>query len=60
MNLQAKGEWAYFKSVVFRKPYLIEDEGRYKGYPFRTYSFDVFINGYSDHLPVYVVLVKRE
>ena len=60
MNLQAKGEWAYFKSVVYRKPYLIEDEGRFKGYPFRTYSYDVFINGYSDHLPVYVVLVKRE
>lgn len=54
-----RGGWSFYRSVVFRKPWLIQAEGTYKGYPFRTYSGDTFINGYSDHLPVYVILIKK-
>jgi len=41
---------------VFNKPFLIEQEGKYKNYVKRTYGGDKFLNGYSDHLPVYTIL----
>lgn len=57
---KTSGGWQFYKSVVFRKPWLLETEGPYKGYPHRTFSGDVFINGYSDHLPVYCLFVKKQ
>ncbi len=51
--------YRYYKAVVHNKPYLIQQTGRYKGYPFRTFDFDNYIGGYSDHLPVYVYLIKQ-
>ncbi len=47
----------YWKSNIFRKNFIIEDEGQFKGYPKRTFSFDRFQNGYSDHFPVYMFLI---
>ncbi len=37
----------------------IQQEGRYQGYPLRTYSGNNFTNGYSDHFPVYIFLVQK-
>lgn len=50
--------WRFYKANVFNKPYLITKEGQFAGYPFRTFSFGAFIGGYSDHLPVYLVIIK--
>jgi hypothetical protein len=44
---------------IFSKPFMIEKSGRYKGYPKRTYDFNNYIGGYSDHFPTYIVLVKK-
>jgi len=52
------GGFHYYKANVFNKPYLIQKTGQYKGYPFRTFDFDNYIAGYSDHFPVYVFLLK--
>lgn len=49
----------YYKNQIFRKEYMVENIGRYKGYPMRTYSGDVYKGGYSDHFPVYIILLKR-
>lgn len=49
----------YYKHEIFKAPYMIESMGRYKGYPMRSYNGDVYRGGYSDHFPVYVVLLKR-
>jgi hypothetical protein len=54
------GGWQYYKSMVFRKPWLLQTEGAYRGYPFRTFIGDIFINGYSDHLPVYFFMLKKK
>ena len=43
---------------VFKGEFLFQKEGQYKGYPLRTYSGNNFQNGFSDHLPVYIFLVK--
>jgi len=54
------GGWQLYKSKVFRQPWLLQTEGAFRGYPFRTYVGDIFINGYSDHLPVYIFLLKKK
>ncbi|KGN86104.1 endonuclease/exonuclease/phosphatase family protein [Porphyromonas sp. COT-290 OH860] len=38
---------------------LTQKTGQFKGYPFRTFSYGQFQNGYSDHYPVYVYLVRQ-
>lgn len=44
---------------VLNKPFLLETEGKYKGYPKRTFSSKAWNDGYSDHLPTEVFLVKE-
>lgn len=50
---------SYYKVKVYRKPFLFQKGGRYDGYPFRTKAGGKYMGGYSDHLPVYVVLIKE-
>ncbi len=49
----------FYKAGIFNKNYLIENSGPYKGYPFRSWSDGGFSNGFSDHFPVYVFLIKE-
>lgn len=49
----------YYKSQIFRRDYMIQTEGKYKGSPKRTHAGGVWLNGYSDHLPTIVYLVKE-
>jgi hypothetical protein len=50
----------FYKAVVHNPPYLTQKSGAYKGYPLRTYDGSVYAGGYSDHFPVYVLLVKPQ
>ncbi|MGB5419647.1 endonuclease/exonuclease/phosphatase family protein [Algibacter sp.] len=47
-----------YKAAIFNKRYLIDKTGTYKGYPFRSWSNGGFSNGFSDHFPVYMHLIK--
>lgn len=49
----------YWKNQIFRRDYLFQSEGKYKGSPKRTTAGGVWLDGYSDHLPV-VVYMKKE
>ncbi|WP_298556633.1 endonuclease/exonuclease/phosphatase family protein [uncultured Algibacter sp.] len=49
----------YYKAGIFNKNYLITTKGKYKGYPYRSWGYDGFINGFSDHFPVYMYLIKE-
>ena len=49
----------YWKAEVFNKDFLIQQEGQYKGYPWRSFSGDTFIEGYSDHFPTLIYLAKE-
>lgn len=49
----------YFKNEVFVRDYMIQQEGKYKGSPKRTTGGGVWLNGYSDHLPTIIYLVKE-
>ena len=48
----------FLKAKIFKEPYMLQKSGQYKGYPKRTYGFGVYMGGYSDHFPVYSILVK--
>ncbi len=49
----------FYKAGIFNAPYLINKKGKYKGYPYRSFTYSGFIGGYSDHLPVYVHVIKE-
>lgn len=51
--------YRFYKAAIFNKHYLLQNEGRHKGYPFRSFSNGNFTNGFSDHLPVYIFLIKE-
>lgn len=53
------GKLKFWKGEVFYRNFLIQQEGRYKGTPMRTHSGGVWLNGYSDHLPTLIYLVKE-
>lgn len=48
------------KNQIFKRDYLFQTEGKYKGSPKRTTAGGVWLDGYSDHLPVVVYLVKEQ
>jgi len=51
----------FFKEArIFSKPWMVNQEGRYKGYPKRTYDYNKYIGGYSDHFPTFTVLLKEQ
>lgn len=50
----------YWKTEIFNKNFLVQKEGKHKGYPFRTFSKNTFINGYSDHFPTVTYLIRKK
>ena len=54
-----KSDYKYYKAKVFNDNFLIQKEGRFAGYPFRTFSYGVYQGGYSDHFPTYILLIKE-
>ncbi len=53
------GKLKYYRAGVFRQPWLTQKTGKYKGYPLRTHAGGAYMNGYSDHFAVYVILVRE-
>ena len=63
-----RGRWNMYDSIlwggtgpgepaakIFIRDYLIQSDGIYKGYPYRSFSGTEYIAGYSDHLPVVLI-----
>lgn len=50
--------YRFFKVRVHNPPYLVQKQGQFKGYPFRSFGGSEYLGGYSDHFPVYVFLIK--
>lgn len=47
-------------ATIYKQPWMLEQEGKYKGAPLRTFVGDKYMNGYSDHLPVYIILELKK
>ncbi|NQX86270.1 MAG: endonuclease/exonuclease/phosphatase family protein [Flavobacteriaceae bacterium] len=49
----------FYKAGIYNAHYLTNKKGRYKGYPLRSFANGSFTNGFSDHFPVYVHIIKE-
>jgi len=58
--LESDSNWYFWKAGIFNPRYLYNKKGRYKGYPFRSFAGGKFTGGYSDHFPVYALLIKKK
>jgi hypothetical protein len=54
----ASSGYKFYSARIFNEPFLMQKEGAFKGYPFRTYVGNTFQGGYSDHFPAYLFLIK--
>jgi hypothetical protein len=56
-----KTQSGYFfqKASIFNREFLIQQTGKYKGYPKRTWDGSTYNYGYSDHFPVFVTMLKK-
>ena len=45
---------------IFQRDYLFQTEGKYKGGTKRTHAGGVWLDGYSDHLPTIIYLMKEK
>ena len=52
-------KYFFWKAGVYIPEYIITQDGRFKGYPYRTYAAGVYQGGYSDHFPVYLFLIRE-
>lgn len=53
---QPTGRWYYQRAEVLNRDFL-KESGR--PYPLRTYSYGKYCNGYSDHFPTEIFLVRK-
>jgi hypothetical protein len=58
LDRQQKG-FFFYRARIYKKEEMIEQAGRYKGYPKRTWDGFTYHGGYSDHFPVYTILLKK-
>jgi hypothetical protein len=58
LNKNQQG-YFYYQPHIFNKEFMVENMGKYKGYPMRTWDGNVYRGGYSDHFPTYIILLKR-
>ncbi|PQV59770.1 hypothetical protein CLV53_11483 [Sediminibacterium magnilacihabitans] len=57
--LRRKEGLFFYRQHIHIKPYMMQKSGRYKGYPLRTWEGNSYQAGYSDHFPVFIVLLKN-
>ncbi len=50
----------FFKAEIYNPPYLSNLSGKYRGYPKRSFVNNRFSNGFSDHYPVCISLIKKK
>ena len=58
-DVKDKPQLTFVRAEVLNREFLKTNEGDRQGYPLRTYSGGVFLNGYSDHFPTIIYLVKE-
>lgn len=58
-TLDLSGGLTFWRHAIFMPDYLLQKEGKYKVSPLRTTAGGVWLDGYSDHLPTQVYLIKE-
>ncbi len=60
LNADPNESLAYWKAEIYNKPFLTEQHGKNKGTPKRTHKSGLWTNGYSDHYPTMIYLIKKK
>lgn len=55
---KSSDKYYFYQTGIYKREEMIQNSGKYKGYPKRTFDFDRYVGGFSDHFPVYITLVK--
>jgi exonuclease III len=55
----ARFDLIYCKSIIYRSAALTQQDGKYQGYPKRTWNGDQFNEGYSDHYPAIIIFKAK-
>jgi len=55
----ARFDLIYCKSIIYRSAALTQQDGKYQGYPKRTWNGDEFNGGYSDHYPAVIIFKAK-
>ncbi|SFR37855.1 Endonuclease/Exonuclease/phosphatase family protein [Robiginitalea myxolifaciens] len=55
---EGDGGYKFWKAGIYNPDYLKTPEGPFKGYPYRTYAGGNYLGGFSDHFPVYALLIR--
>ena len=50
--------WHFYRADVLNKDFLKDTEGSRQGYPRRTFAGGSFLNGFSDHFPTEILLIR--
>ena len=60
LNNKSRWQIENGEAIIFDAPFLLVPDEKYGGMkPFRTYSGPKYLGGYSDHLPVKVLVTKK-
>lgn len=54
-----QGGYFFQKATIFNREFLVQQTGKFRGYPKRTWDGTTYNYGYSDHLPVFVTMLKK-
>lgn len=54
-----ENRWHFYRADVLNKEFLKDTEGTRVGYPLRTFSAGSWLNGYSDHFPTEIFLIRK-
>jgi len=57
--LNINNNLTYCKSIIYKDTEHIEMNGRYQGYPKRTWDGNIFRGGFSDHFPVAMIFTLK-
>ena len=60
-NWLAKDQPGYYyqRAFIFNKDFLVQKTGKFRGYSKRTWDGMTYNYGYSDHFPVYLMMLKK-
>ncbi len=60
VNPNTTNGWKYHTAEIFSRSFITSQFGRFTGYPHRSFSGTQWIDGYSDHFPTIIYLVKEQ
>lgn len=53
------GSYRFYRARVYNPNYLLTPRGEYRGYPFRSFNDGGFTDGYSDHFPIFIYVIRK-